>query len=326
MENCILFGNGFNQLLGKDVYPSWNTLICDAENDDDAIKKASYPLRFEVALANKRKGILESDTIARKNLQKKLKEIVNGILSSPSNYDIELYTRISDLDFSDFLTTNYDNFLYQYLRTQKKFKRIKQDRTEQTFSLRRRYTISDKKRTVNLWNIHGDVDNYHSMVIGYDQYCGSIWKLNEYINGSNYKYHKHGEKEVYFNTSLLTRIQNRSLFSQNKEGLYTWCDHFFTKNVHIIGIGLSFDEIDIWWLLNRRIRLILDEKVKGKIQNKIYYYDVAEDHDKHIALKAFGVTVVLVEPEYIKRDSAGNITNWKELYLRLVDIMEKNIG
>lgn len=59
--------------------------------------------------------------------------------------------------------------------------------------------------------------------------------------------------------------------SSCNNSLLSWIDAFFYMNVHIIGLGLDFSEIDLWWLLTRCARLI-QKLGKGKIENKIYYY------------------------------------------------------
>lgn len=100
------------------------------------------------------------------------------------------------MEFSDDnLTTNYDNFLYRYLVKRKNFLKEAQDRSEDIYSIRRRYVLSKGSRKISIWNIHGDVDKVKSMVIGYNHYCGCRWKLNSYIMGYNYWYKRTNRKE-----------------------------------------------------------------------------------------------------------------------------------
>lgn len=317
MENCILFGNGFNLLIGK-AYPSWNDLICGSE-EGAAITSASYPLRYEVAMAGKSKKAKDKSKI---RIQTELKEIVRKILTDEDS-DIELYEKIAEMKFSDYLTTNYDNFLYRFFQLRKNYKLKEQDRTEHAYNVRRRYVISNGERTISIWNIHGDVENFKSMVIGYNHYCGCIWKLTNYIKGDKYIYKRSDGQEDLIKKPIAQRLFDGVIVDEKRKDIHTWADQFFTENIHIIGLSLSFDEMDIWWLLYHRLHVITKDKTK--IKNKIYYYDILFDSDKTKALQAFGVTVVHVEPEYIRKDPDGNITNWKELYLRLVEMMEKNM-
>ena len=53
----------------------------------------------------------------------------------------------------------------------------------------------------------------------------------------------------------------------------SWIDHFFFSNVHILGLGLDFSEIDLWWILDRRKRLIMEG---CPIKNHIFFYDIVK--------------------------------------------------
>lgn len=225
------------------------------------------------------------------------------------------------MDFCDYLTTNYDNFLYRYLVRHKRFKKVAQDRSEDIYNVRRRYVLSNGSRKISIWNIHGDVDKVKSMVIGYNHYCGCIWKLTNYIKGDKYIYKRLDGQEDLIKKPIAQRLFDGVIVDEKRKDIHTWADQFFTKNIHIIGLSLSFDEMDIWWLLYHRLHVITKDKTK--IKTKIYYYDILFDSDKTKALQAFGVKVVHVEPKDISKDPDGNITNWKELYLRLVDMMKK---
>lgn len=72
----------------------------------------------------------------------------------------------------------------------------------------------------------------------------------------------------------------------------SWVELFFNTNVYIAGFGMSFSEIDIWWLLNKRARFML--KIP-QITNEItYLYDTNYDKEDEkmglfLALRAFRV-------------------------------------
>lgn len=63
----------------------------------------------------------------------------------------------------------------------------------------------------------------------------------------------------------------------------------FSANVHIIGLKLSFDEIDLWWLLNKRIRFMREGK--APICNEIHFYDREIERNKLEIMRDFGVVV-----------------------------------
>lgn len=68
---------------------------------------------------------------------------------------------------------------------------------------------------------------------------------------------------------------------------YSWIEFFFNSHVHILGLSLDYSETDLWWLLNKRARLMLD----NEINNKIYYYDSDIDPAKETLLKSMSVIV-----------------------------------
>ena len=90
-----------------------------------------------------------------------------------------------------------------------------------------------------IWHIHGEINAPESIMIGYEHYMSSIHNIQ--IN------QKENQKE-------------------NKK--ISWIDIFLNDNIYILGLGLDFGEIDLWWLLSYRNRLILDNKIQ---KNKVIY-------------------------------------------------------
>lgn len=100
-------------------------------------------------------------------------------------------------------------------------------------------------------------------------------KLDKYIKG-DYSFGKNSTKKmpgivkrIAFKEELPS-IDELGLNILGHPGIYSWADVFFMTDLHIIGFGLDFAELDIWWLLNRRIRLNKD--YDNPVKNKIYYY------------------------------------------------------
>jgi hypothetical protein len=75
---------------------------------------------------------------------------------------------------------------------------------------------------------------------------------------------------------------------------YSWVDLFFMTDVHIIGFGLGYDETDIWWILNRRKRMLLEGKITT-LPNNIYFYMNNLNHAQAKLLSDFGAIVVNVD-------------------------------
>ncbi len=106
---------------------------------------------------------------------------------------------------------------------------------ETKYSLYRYQEYKDKK----IWHIHGELNNPESIMIGYEHYMGSIHNIQT--------------------------NQNKKKDEKKKE---SWVDIFLRDDVYILGLGLDFGEIDLWWLSSYRNRLILEDKIPA---NKIVY-------------------------------------------------------
>ena len=74
----------------------------------------------------------------------------------------------------------------------------------------------------------------------------------------------------------------------------SWVDLFFTADVWIIGLGLEFVEIHLWWLLTYRAR----QRALGiGLNNRVTYFctsDVDEHAAKCAMLRELGVDVRVV--------------------------------
>lgn len=312
-KQSILYGNGFNYLI--DGFPSWSSLVAF---DGKTFKNSEIPytIQFEIKLVKNAigKDIMNQDGIEKKVLQDKLITLEKK-LSKPSK-GMDLYKRIIELEADNYMTTNYDNILFNYYRMVRNVDVIVQKRPDNNYSIERYY----KMKTTNnpcLWNIHGDYKKYASMIIGYNHYCGTIGQMDNYLKG-HYEYKNKSGKRVK-NVPIISRIYDGSINSENTD-LNSWIDRFFTNDVHIIGLGLPFDEIDIWWLLNYRKRLMTNPRLTDKITNKIFYYEAYTPPAKRVALENMGVTVVNSMIRLL--DDYSNSYN---IYDELLDKMRENM-
>jgi hypothetical protein len=271
-SNKVLFiGNGINNLNNKE---SWGDLLKKLsekvnykENLDDLSKE--FPLVYENLLLYglRFSGIYESDlkTIIAQNIDK----------IAPN----DIHKRIDGISPKHIITTNYDYTLESgndWLKTSLI--------DEKRFSIFRCNTDSWKDR--NIWHIHGDLNNPHSINLGYEHYCGQLQMLRNYVvTGPQYS-----SKKV--NTIALE--DRLDTISDNPD---SWVDLLFSNEVHIIGLSLNFIEIDLWWLLTYRAKLIIQKD--KKIKNEIFYYIPAkyyfEAKGKIGLLRNMGIQVVSVD-------------------------------
>ena len=81
----------------------------------------------------------------------------------------------------------------------------------------------------------------------------------------------------------------------------SWVELFFSSNIHIMGFSLDFAETDIWWVINRRARMMKDPDLKGRINNRICFYCHEINEQKKALLKSFNVEVEIIALEGSER-------------------------
>lgn len=167
--------------------------------------------------------------------------------------DIIVLKRFGDYLFEnhigDIITTNYDKGIELILCKKCGYKEIEPEGfvKETIYSIRtyKKFENKEKCHQINLWKIHGDMDRIKSMTLGFDQYCGALAKLSQYIKGE-YQSSKGPECTV----PMIEKCEKQKFDN------LSWAELFFTTNVYIVGLGMDFSEIDIWWLLNKHASVL----------------------------------------------------------------------
>ena len=313
MKNAIFFGNGLNRLNGGF---SWENLLKEITKDS-LIDGISNTLQYEAIIlaldyydykpfitadgyqfvSADGLELRTKDKPAEENIKNKIKDALEKFETN------QIYKRLAELDIEHYITTNYDQTLYKQL-IELGFKEGASNNSEKLYSIRRKFQMKKNADECKvIWPMHGTIKSPKSIMLGLDHYCGSVGKINEYLKG-NYKYSQSQRLE-----SLIHRLRNKDC-----ETPLSWIDLFFTHNIHILGFGLMPDEIDIWWILNRRQRYIRQHGSEGIITNKIYYYGDVEENTSKL-LRRLGIEV-RVFPE---KDSH---TSYEEQYEYFIDEIE----
>ncbi len=291
MDKTLLFGNGLNQLTTGLI--SWKDLL-------DKIKKKN---KFDdLELPNTM--IYERILLERPKLANGIfavegdikSEIAEQMQNIPTN---EYYEMVYILGFKNYLTTNYDYSLNKKLIELGFFS--KNNSTEDIYSIRRNTSILNKaeKEVCKIWNIHGEVDRPPSIMLGLDHYCGSIGKLDAYLKGT---YEFQENKNPVRVNSITDKIKRREY------DRHSWVELFFNTDIHILGLSLEYSETDLWWILNKRARIMNDKKTSVHISNQIFYYSTSIEPEKEGVLKSFNVNV-------LKTPNPNPKTfNWKKYY------------
>ena len=291
MKPCLFYGNGVN-LVGDDKLPNWDDLLEQITkeywqykgNNDNYhldLDTVPYPLRYEyIYLLGENKNYVKnaSTTLNEKELKKVIKERLKKQVVN------DIYELMAMAPIEDYITTNFDTNLEKLLCKKYGYGKAKRKKPiEKRYSICRCTELEnengDKKR---IWHIHGDINSLNSVTLGYDQYCGMLTNVNRYIKGM-----------YTINNEEVGKIQDR-LKNSKKFSINSWIDLFFVAPIYIIGVGLSFDEIDIWWLLNKRKRLFNQGQLRLLPKNDIYYYDLGnqENNNKKKVLERFDVNVI----------------------------------
>ena len=310
----ILYGNGVNRLTKG--MPSWDQLIeeiADVKLDD----RIPNPLKYEALLLDKpyrgpyqRLETKDGESLMTaegkrlyvegERTEKELKEkIATRLKSFGTN---RVYGVISKLPVSHLITTNYDYPIFKNIGTGDLDSSYP---IEKVYSIRRNYVIKTSDGGVKrYWPMHGSIDSPASIMLGFDHYCGSLAKIEQYVKGG---YDMHGKR-----VESMTKRLNEGI----KE-ILSWIDLFFISDVHIIGLNLGDEETDLWWVLNKRRRI--KQAASVPIENRIFYYPV-EKVKKGIGqlLKSFDVEVVTLERSKLKRP-------FNERYMKQLAIMGHNM-
>lgn len=287
-EAVLLVGNDINNLSAG---YSWHNLLSDLIGFVGAKDKIrplgeQFPLFYEEiwAFSSSRGRVTEAE----------VKEyLANKVIEMPQN---DVHSKITSLPVENILTTNYEFTL------ERGFSGEKSIFSNAGVIQERRYSLFRKTQNggINFWHIHGDAQRPSSMVLGYEHYAGYLQHMRNYVtDGVSYE-------KISFE-ALTKRLKQTGHFEHS-----SWIDFFFTHDVHILGLGLDFVEIHLWWLLTYRARA----SIKGKTHtsNRIFYYCPKQredaDQTKLRFLKSNNVEVKCFDrPNHDKSIYYGKVLN-----------------
>lgn len=280
MENTVLYGNGLNHGAKNSI--SWNHLLTQLGDQYDLLnrfddQKSKHTMYYEQV-------VMQCDVASDiKVHEESIKVRIAKTLSQIEPTEVLL--KLKELNVRNFITTNYDNtFRNVLLANQFELNKSFYPNKETLYSIRRGYECFSHDKNVRIWYIHGEVDHPKTIMLGYDQYCSSTSKIDQYVKGN------YSSKDTGPVNSIFQRLKSNEKLHENSK---SWIDLFFSTNVHIVGFGLDYSEIDIWWLLNYRARLMKNSSIGEHITNEIFYYgDEHLDDEKRAYLEAFNVKVV----------------------------------
>ncbi len=164
----------------------------------------------------------------------------------------------------------------------------------------------------SVWHVHGEINRPTSINLGHEHYAGALGKMRSY---------------TLWDRKNRPKSKNHSAFRQGIIDFDTkddikcaWTDVFLRDDIHILGLGLDYSEVDLWWLLvvKERLKWAAFDAITKKLNvgETYYYYADAEAHvkkeekERNNMLTSLGVKLEPIPLE-------GN--NWNAFYRQAFD-------
>lgn len=295
LNTTLLIGNGLNRCLEHSI--SWGDLLAEIASNYGVHYNGGIPmpLEFESIVNQILRNQADPSTAIYTEIKKAVAEKVKNT-KLPNN---AIHHQLVTLPVSAIMTTNYDNLLeyvYNPLYTY-------QGQKNKTYL----FEATSVLNNVPFFHIHGHADSPRTICLGYEHYMGVVENLRREINTE--------EK------GISGKMKIREVLVDPSKRTYTWYERFYTDNIHIVGLGLSESEADLWWLITHRAYLYYTNyyDVKSALNNQITYYDIvdpqkvdekAQKEQIHYMLSNANVTVE-------KYTIGENCLSYEDGYLRI---------
>lgn len=260
----LLLGNGLNRAFGG---ISWGDLLNRINTSDFDTKYLKCPMPLQ--------AILVTDD----HIKQAMKENQDSFFGEVKTEELQFVLRkLLSAGFTDILTTNYSYELeiaateetetneYRLVKSNRNI--IPGERIEPKYLLHSFQSVSYKGKDNRVWHIHGEARKPDSMILGHYYYANLLQRIMGHVNG---------RQADYRTNSAECEIKS-------------WVDSFILGNVYILGFGMDYSEMDLWWLLNRK------KREKGE-HGKVYFYTAEKEPEKEKLLELLDAQVVRAEKD-----------------------------
>lgn len=275
----LLIGNGLECASGQ---ASWDEMLKNltVENaicqyDENMKDRFPFPLLYQLLVTPDPAPSHMSKT-DRDDEQKRLAEHMKD-LQNETNENLD---RIPGLNMDHVMTTNYSyclemaffkdkDFLKDAIRRRKlqyTQKKSNGDAVRETeYRLHTYYQARSTERATGLWHIHGEAAVPRGIVLSHDRY-GRLLKRIIDACGDPSRYDEN--------------------MAADTDGEISWPELFLFGDVYILGLGLTPNEYDLWWLLRRKQR-----EAHSEGRTVFYEREPASGftEDKHLLMRSCGV-------------------------------------
>lgn len=278
----LLIGNGLEKKSGQ---ASWEQLL-DRLTVKDALTISKeqkecipFPLLYQLLSTHMDGGspYLNRESVLEE--ERRLRDVMNQ-LTHQSN---ELLDLLPSLNADHIFTTNYSycteqaffpsaDFSKAHIRNYWRF-RLKKPNSKQTnrencYRLHSGYIAKSSKRNTGIWHIHGECGVPGGIVLSHDRYGRLLQRIEEVCRTQDY-------------SSLVGRPAAEREFT-------SWPELFLYGDVYILGLTLSENEFDLWWLLRRKQR-------EYNADGSVFFYEPRPEggfqEGRHLLFQVTGVKI-----------------------------------
>lgn len=295
METTILFGNGVNRLSENGI--EWKDLLKKVSSLSEIPYLNNNTMLYEyivlpeaVPLADRNGYPLYfrdgEPWLVKNEPEEQIKNRLKDLLKDGKSW---FYKKLVDIHADHYLTTNYELYLNEEF-TICNGEGLQEDGTGVESLLYNHAVGMRDGHQATLWNIHGNTEEPQTILMGMNEYCKYVVAIEKYLQ-------------------------------EDKPSKKSWVNLLTGTNVHIVGFGLAFEEIDLWYLLTRRKRKINQGE---PIDNHIFFYQISEKDKINDALiqmlAACGVEVTPIEIHNSKDKE-----DWKKAYQEIYAIIKSKV-
>ena len=234
IPKVLLVGNGINRAFGGEA---WYDLIGGMNKKQDTrvtkvLNEVPYPIR----------AVITTNDNVDENIRKVCEKMIQ---LEPSKEQLDLLREYLDLPIDAILTTNYSyeiekaiepNFFCKInVRNKWRKNTVDTSQTKDEFGLFKYFEFECSGSEKRVWHIHGEAARPNSVVVGHYYYCNLLNRIIKQAADVIRGYRSSCKKGIDYQPK-------------------SWIDYFLIGEVFIIGFGMDFSEMDIWWLINLKKR------------------------------------------------------------------------
>lgn len=245
MDKTLLLGNGLNRTL-KDGF-SWADMLKDLGSDGDGGDSVPFPIQFEEIAAQR--GCMIGKR--RSDPYKEIRTEISGRIDGLDLCAGEAHLAFRNIGMNHVVTTNCDTVFESMFDVRKS--------KENPGSSRNVLDAIFETPTVVFYHAHGLGSWKNTLCLGHEHYASLIGKIRS---------------EFFTNVNDESQENITDLVTGKRESKHIWPELFFTSDIAIVGLGLDYSEIDLWWLLSMRAALFSPNKGLIENENRIIFYQI----------------------------------------------------